>query len=397
MSAFLKRYGRKRTPPILVAVAVLPAFLAYTAHAETTTPSTTTPSTTTPSTTTPSTTTPSTTTPSTTTPSTTTPSTTTPSTTTPSTTTPSTTTPSTTTPSTTTPSTTTPSTTTTDVEASGNLLDKSRTVVTRTINRVARAVDRFFSNSDVYTDTKGNWATLGLGVRIRSDGVKEYTSVVAARLALPNTEKKYNFLVESNQDTTSPTGATDPLSAVTAPVYSGGLRYIVTDSKTWHVHLDAGAEFATPVDAFVRGRVRRNFTWKRTQLRMAETLTEYQSGRQHAVTELVVDHLLARYWLWRNALTVQAAHPLSEAYSVLSSSIFHRIDERHAVQLEVLSHGLDDPPRIHEYQLNLRYRIRSEMRDWVFYEIAPQRRYSEDNGFDPVNSIYFGVELQFRG
>jgi hypothetical protein len=284
-----------------------------------------------------------------------------------------------------------------DTKESTSLLDKSRKVVARTINRVARAVDHFFANSDVYTNTEGSWASLGLGVRLRSDGKQEFVSNVEARLALPNTEKKYNLLVESNTTTPDPISAIDPLSAVTKPVYTGGLRYIVTDSKTWHVHFDVGVEFNTPLDAFVRTRVSRTYPWERTQLRLAETLTKYQSGRANTLSEVVLDNLLPHKWLWRNSLALKVASPRSESYSLYSSSLFHRIDKRHAIQLQALAYGLDDPARIHEYQLNLRYRIRSKTRDWVFYEIAPQRLYNENNGFQPVTSIYLRVDLLFRG
>ena len=284
-----------------------------------------------------------------------------------------------------------------DTKESTSLLDKSRNVVARTIDRVARAVDRFFANSDVYTNTEGSWASLGLGVRLRSDGKQEFVSDVEARLALPNTEKKYNLLVESNATTPDPISAIDPLSAVTKPVYTGGLRYIVTDSPTWHMHFDAGVEFNTPLDAFVRTRVSRTYTWTGTQLRLAETLTKYQSGRANTLSEVVLDQLLPRKWLWRNSFALKVASPRSESYSLYTSSLFHRIDQRRAIQLQALAYGLDDPARMHEYQFNLRYRIRSKTRDWVFYEIAPQQLYNETNGFQPITSIYLRVDLLFRG
>jgi hypothetical protein len=283
-------------------------------------------------------------------------------------------------------------------EPAATPLDRGHDMIGRTLNTVARAIDRFFSNSTEFTDAKGNWARLGLNVRAREDGVREYSSDVALRLALPKTAKKYNLVLQSDSDAeTEPVGFRDPLSAATSPVYSGGMRYIISQKKDSSANVDVGADLTTPIDAYLRGRTRRTFHWGRWQLRAAETLTKYQSGRQNALTELTLDRLLAPDWLWRNYLGAKIAHPISESVVVLSDSIYHRINERHAYQFELLGRGLDGPARVHEYQVNFRYRIRSKKRNWVYYEIAPQELYSEDFGFKPLASIYFRIEFLFTG
>jgi hypothetical protein len=275
-------------------------------------------------------------------------------------------------------------------------LDVGHDAVGRTLSRIARAMDRFFSESTEYTDTKGSWARLRLNALARENGVHKFTTDFAVRLALPHTAKKFNLVLESD-DESYPTGFRDPLSASTSPVYSGGMRYILADTKDTHAHVDVGAEFGNPIDAFLRGRAIRTFHWGKWQLRAAETLTWYQSNRKNSLTELTLDRLLAPDWLWREFVGARIAHPTSETKAVVSSSVYHRIDERHALQFELLGRGLDDPARVSAYEINLRYRWRSKKRNWLYYEIQPQEYYSEFYSFKPLASIYFRIEFLFRG
>lgn len=276
-------------------------------------------------------------------------------------------------------------------------LERARSSVTRSLNYLTKILDAFFGDNREFEDSVGSWARVNLQARVQEKTAAEYNSSVQVRIALPRTAGRFNIVIENDasQDPAQDVFSTDPISAVTDPTYSGGLRYIIKHDQKWYAHADAGIQFAAPADAFIRGRLRRNFRWKSWRFQAAETLTRYQSGRAHAVTQLDLEHLFAGNLLFRNRLNLGIRKLPEKSDWSFDTSVIQRLDKVQAIQYQYLVRGNYATLKATDFSLNLRYRRRLQ-RKWIFVEISPQALYSEANNFAYTPSVYFKLEILFR-
>lgn len=276
-------------------------------------------------------------------------------------------------------------------------LERTRSSVTRSLNYLTRKLDAFFGDNREYEDTIGSWARINLQARVQEKASTEYNTSVQVRIALPRTENRFNIVIENdaNRDLDQGIFSADPVSAVTDPAYSGGLRYIIKHSEKWYAHADGGIQFGAPIDVFTRGRLRRNVKLNGWRFQAAETLTLYQSGRAHAVTQADLEHLLTGKLLFRNRLSLSVRKAPEVSDWSFDTSFIQRLDSVQAMQYQYIVRG--DYATLHatDFSVNLRYRRRLQ-RKWIFIEIIPQALYSEANNFVYTPSIYIKLEMLFR-
>lgn len=276
-------------------------------------------------------------------------------------------------------------------------LEQTRQTVTHALNYLTRKIDAFFSDSREYEDATGSWAKVNLQMRVQENKMAEYVSTVQIKIALPRTENRFNIVVQNDTENELGDGdvSNDPLTAVTDPVYSGGLRYVIKRNEKWYAHISAGIQFSTPIDFFIRGRLRRNFKWGDWRFLVAETATLYQSGRSTTLTHIDLEHLIAKKLLYRNRLIVKIEQAPEVSDWSFDTSLFHRLDSKQAIQYQTIVLGDYDTLRATDFSVNLRYR-RQLQRKWIFLEITPQVLFSEINNFTNTSSIYFKLEFLFR-
>ncbi len=278
-----------------------------------------------------------------------------------------------------------------------DILEKTRSTVTGSLNYLSEKIDSFFGNDRKFDDTIGSWARINLITRVQENAPAEFNALVQARFALPRTESRFNIILESDADNDLEQGIfnDDPLAAITDPVYSGGLRYIIKHSDKWYAHADVGIQFGLPIDVFARGRLRRNLIWDGWRFQAAETVTLYQSGRAHAVTQADLEHLLTKKLLYRNRLSLDIRKVPEDSSWSFDTSVIQRLDSKRAIQYQYIVLGDYDTLHTTDFIFNLRYR-RQLQRKWMFIEIIPQALYSEANNFAYTPSIYFKLEMVFR-
>ncbi|MEE8388402.1 MAG: hypothetical protein V3R65_07495 [Acidiferrobacterales bacterium] len=276
-------------------------------------------------------------------------------------------------------------------------LERTRLSVTYSLNYLTRKLDAFFGDNREYEDTIGSWVKINLQARVQEKASTEFSSAVQVRIALPRTESRFNIVIESdaNEDLEQGLFSADPVSAITDPTYSGGLRYIIKHSEKWYAHADAGIQFGAPIDVFTRGRLRRNFKLNSWRFQAAETLTLYQSGRAHAVTQADLEHLLTGKLLFRNRLSLSIRKAPEVSDWSFDASFIQRLDSAQAMQYQYIVRGNYATLHATDFSFNLRYRRRLQHK-WIFLEIIPQALYSEANNFAYTPSIYFKLEMLFR-
>lgn len=284
-----------------------------------------------------------------------------------------------------------------EIKSEPDPLERTRSSVTRSLNYLTRKLDAFFGDNREYEDTIGSWARINLQARVQEKAPTEFNSSVQVRIALPRTESRFNIVIESdaNKDLEQGLFSADPVSAVTDPTYSGGLRYIIKHNEKWYAHADAGIQFGAPIDVFMRGRLRRNYKWNSWRFQAAETLTLYQSGRAYAVTQMDLEHLLTGKLLFRNRLSLSVRKAPEESDWSFDTSFIQRLDSVQAMQYQYIVRGNYATLHATDFSFNLRYRRRLQ-RKWIFLEIIPQALYSETYNFAYTPSIYFKLEMLFR-
>ena len=289
-------------------------------------------------------------------------------------------------------------------------IEVARQKVVVGVRKVANKIDTFFAGERIIEESRGNYLRLNLLTRYLDTGQIDFNQNLHAKLVFPNTQKRWNLVIETDTDSDieGDEFVNDPIGAPGESNYSVGLRYIAREYGDWRLMFDAGMLFVTPVDLFVRGRVRRHTKHNVWATRLAQSLTAYSSERQIATTQIDFDRLLRddrlfRYSVEINLSNVDAATSWVQSASIYalgskqgwkqSASIFQRLDSRQAMQYQAGIIGVSTSS-IRDYFVNVRYRRQLD-RKWLFFEVTPEYNWLESNNYDPHFAVLFKIEAVF--
>jgi hypothetical protein len=273
------------------------------------------------------------------------------------------------------------------------------------VRKLANRIDIFFAGKRVYEEVYDNYVQLNLLTLYQDTGEIGFDQNLQAKLVFPNTQKRWKLLIETDteRDIEGDGFVDDPISTVRKSNYSAGLRYIAKKTGDWNISFDAGALFVTPIDLFVRGRVRRHIKYNGWATRLAETLTAYGSARYIATTEIDFDRLINENRLFRYSTEINFLNYDTTVENVnfsnfdliadwkQSASLYQRLDPRQAIQYQAGIIGVREPLHVRDYFVNVRYR-RQLRRKWLFFEITPEYNWLERNNYER----HFAVLLKFE-
>jgi hypothetical protein len=80
----------------------------------------------------------------------------------------------------------------------------------------------------------------------------------------------------------------------------------------------------------------------------------------------------------------------------LGFALFRPLDEKSAVEYQVINDFKTDPHRLDRITVRLRHRQKI-WRDWLTFEVAPQVSFPDERDFEPVPGILFRLEATFGG
>jgi hypothetical protein len=264
-------------------------------------------------------------------------------------------------------------------------------------------LDSFFADAEYLKEVNNSY------VRFRYEIFKEERSSVTFRpavdfrLALPELEKKTNLVFSADP-------AEPAAGAAGAPVRTAAERFgtsaqsSVTAALQYIFHQDAQTSFLvrtgfqfvklSPV-IILAPRYRLLMPLDTWAMRFTQEVIWKSRGSWQSDTRFDFERPLPYELFFRTSIDgVWAAQKNGYAYS-LAFALHQPLDPTHALDYEWIN-SYDTYPTgvLTEVALRVRYR-HSFLRDWLFFELAPQVRFPRDANFDSTAGILFKLEVFF--
>ena len=270
--------------------------------------------------------------------------------------------------------------------------------VSQRVEALSLRLDRFFAGERIYQEATGTYARLGSFVRIGESGDSTVGADLRVKLDLPNTENRFQLLIEGepeDEPVRFEEVRANPLRIAQDTTYSTAVRRNIMDSETWDISTDAGVKLRSPLDPFVRLRVRRSFLAGDWILRATQSLFWFDSDGTGAGTRFEIERPLTEALFFRSTGEAIWYRRKDDFDARQSLQVFHVLSPRRGLIYEasVIS---SDQPQLHtsSYLLNLRYR-QLVHRDWLFLELTPQVIFERERDFNPHHVLTVTFEITF--
>jgi hypothetical protein len=274
------------------------------------------------------------------------------------------------------------------------------------INTLSTDIDNFFSRDTSETESLNSRIRLGYSANYVESENPAYDVIFGAKIVLPKTQKKLQFILFSDEDdlleatdttraTTTDVQATD---AVRSQKFNMGLRNVFRGSKTSGVVLDAGIKLRTSPDPFTRLSARRTFFLSGFELRMIERLYWFESNGWGSSVTIDLDRPLSIDWLFRFSNNGVLDHESGLWKLDHYFALFQKLNDRTAVGYKMGITADDEPTSLaletYYAAINYRYAL---LQDWLFFQATPRITWPREKGFTDVPSILFKIEATFGG
>jgi hypothetical protein len=282
-------------------------------------------------------------------------------------------------------------------------VDKGHAGASERVQRLGAWVDRFFADENYEAEVNKSW------LRIRLDSFSELyegTDLDAkARLHLKvpalNKRLRFEILSPGEPDDLEATGGNDTGSLPPGAAEertSAAVSYVYRALKERSIIARLGLNFDgyTP-DPYVGGRYRElvslNDDWN---FRFTQRLRFYTLDGLESRTSLDFERVLEEDMLFRTSLNGTWLQENPDYFYSLGFALFRPLDEKSAVEYQVINSFKTDPHRLDDITVRIRHRQKI-WRDWLTFELAPQVSFSDDRDFEPAPGILFRLEATFGG
>lgn len=279
---------------------------------------------------------------------------------------------------------------------SGTVLDKQQEIYSRRVEALARGIDSLFGGEESFEEATGTYFQLSAGLRGEAGDGVEPEAKVRLRLDLPNTKKRLQLVIESDEEEE---GVGEEVAATPGEdegALRAGLRLTVRERRRWNFSVTGGVKWDLPPDPFVEFRFRRNQRLGRWWLaRFEERVTWYLQDKWRNRTRLYFDRPLSDKLLFR-ALSQQSWEQEEDGVRLGQSlTFFFRPSERDSYAFRS-SINWDTHPGFHmtSYGQSVAYRRRLH-KQWLFMEIEPGINWPDDRDFRTTPWIRFKLEVVF--
>ena len=284
-----------------------------------------------------------------------------------------------------------------------NVLDTGHATTSERVRRLGAWLDRFFADENYEAEVNKSF------LRIRLDSFSELyegtepDGVARLHLKLPALSERLRFeilspgeqddLGESNGGETAPPppGATEENPSVSVSYI---FRSLEERSIIARVGLDFNGYDPNPY-AGIRYRelVALNDFWN---FRFTERVRFYTLDGLESRTSLDFERILEENMLFRSSLNGTWLQEDPDYFYNVGVSLFRPLDEKSAVELQLVSDFMTDPHRLDRITVRIRHR-QEFWREWLAFEIAPQVSFPDQRDFEAVPGILFRLEATFGG
>ena len=282
-------------------------------------------------------------------------------------------------------------------------LDTGHASASESVRQLGAWLDRFFADENYEAEINESW------VRIRLDSFSELyegTDVdarVRVHLKLPALDKRLRFEILSPGERDDLEGSDRGDAGPSPPgteeeKTSAAVSYIVQAIEDRSIIARVGLDFDgyTPnpyVGARYRELMELNDDWN---FRFVQRVRFYSLDGLESRTSMDFERILEENMLFRTSLNGTWLQEYPDFYYSLGFALFRPIDEKSAVEYQVINSFRTDPHRLDRITARIRHREKI-WRDWLTFEVAPQVSFPDERDFKPVPGILFRLEATFGG
>ena len=292
-----------------------------------------------------------------------------------------------------------------DSETILETLERSHDTLSRELDTLSERVDLFLSGSVTGEESKESYVRAGLSTVFLKGGEIRFDRVFSAKIDLPNTEKRFHLLLESDpergfRNPVSP-GARSSTESETltrqgpGTNFSTAIQYLLQERRKWLMSLDGGIQVEFPPDPFARARLRRSFAYGNWRFTFAETLFWFVSLGPGESTQFVIERNLPGAMLLRCA-TEALYREREDGFDLSQSlSIYQELSPREVMTYKAGVTGeAKQNNQLRDWGLGVEYRRRI-YKNWLYFSVEPAVVFSKDNEFRADPSIRLTIDVSF--
>lgn len=279
------------------------------------------------------------------------------------------------------------------------IADKIHGTLSEQLIFISDRIDNFFVEERMEHEGSRSRVVLSYLVTFTESEQPLSEYLIRARLNFPKTQRKLKLVVESSVglDNEAVDGevSRDLINAEDNAQYSTALQFVFTESELWRVSTSAGMRFSTPLDPFVRLRLRRHFFNQEWIFRIIETLFWYELEGFGESTEFNAERKLNDEFYFKSASKLAASEDNSDVSFTQKFSVFQRLQDKKAMAYSIgMESNVNHPATVSRYYTNVAFR-HNFYKEWAFYEIVPELSFPRDDGYQASASILFALDIVF--
>lgn len=270
------------------------------------------------------------------------------------------------------------------------LIDKTRSLISTRLVRLANNLDSFFGDQRADDELNRSSLRVSYDYRVRMEKTPVDDTQVRFNLRLPNLEKLFRFSVQKNEpkelDREKPRDA-DEAARIVVPTSP--------EPEPWRFRSDVGLNVSYPPVLFARSRLRKNWLFPWVIQRLSEEVGYFTDRGWIQNTTLFHDQALSKTLLLRFVNQQDWAITDKVLQTTHGPSLLKTISDDDAVSLNLrMNSVVEDTWHVNNYGVSVSYR--RNLRDqWLFGEIIPAVDFPKAEAFRRAPSILLRLETLF--
>ncbi len=287
-------------------------------------------------------------------------------------------------------------------EIYSTFVDLLQAKMSRKLLDTATWMDSFFADAGYVKEQNHSYVKVRYDIFQEERARLSLTPAVDLRLALPELERKTHLVFSAEP--------AQPANNVNAPVQTAeerfgqseqrnlttAIQYIFRTTPQENFFVRTGVQFSklSPV-ILLEPRYRVLFPYTNLNIRFTQDVLWRSSTSWQTDTRFDFERLLPNSFFFRTSIDgIWAARVKGYVYSI-AFSLLQPLAPTHAIDYELINTFQTRPVgELTEIDIRVRYR-HSFLRDWLYYEIAPQLRFPRTQNFDILPGILFRLEIFF--
>ncbi|HAK61171.1 MAG TPA: hypothetical protein DCO77_12465 [Nitrospiraceae bacterium] len=288
-----------------------------------------------------------------------------------------------------------------DTEEEG-ITDTVHGTISRRVLSSARWLDSFFDDERFAAEDNRTRIKVRIDTFLEDEAPAEVKTRTSLQLSLPRLKNRGRLIISGDPDEgtdepdTPGETITDRVTGDEARNVTASFLYDLRSTAKRNVRLRAGVRYrdGSPV-VFLAPRYRQLFDLGQWDLRFTEEVRWYTDIGWQSGTRFDLERQFRKNLFFRTSADGFWTEEENGYFYSLSFYLRQPLSRRQAVEYEWNNYFQTRPENVlEEVVLRVRYRQRI-WRDWLFYELAPQFKFTRERDFAMIPGILFRIEMIF--